>query len=160
MPTGAEAEEYPSSAPKLPRNATTRAVFPGVTRGHRWREGQPYHSGSQHPRGQKDWQEHHYRRIRWATELVEALPTLHGRLAGSGFDYDVVAGWLAEPWASSTATQSAIAFVLMVWTGRGELVDEDEPETSWRFDACTALGAWDRHHRAVFGAWAADPWWL
>lgn len=153
------ADTYPETGQGSGSKATTSPGFPGVSKGTRWREGEPYASGANHPCTPTDWLEHGHRRDRWMRDLTEAMPTLRGRLGDEPWTYDRVEGWLVEPWArGSTATKSAIAFVLMVWTGRGDFVNDDG--MVWSFDACEALGAWDRHHRAVFVAWARSPWWL
>ena len=84
------------------------------------------------------------------TALAESFPTL--------LDVPGVRPWSASTlcdWACSgepvAAALAAARFVLSVW----------DSERDWRcgsFHAAQSAGAWDKEHRAAFGAWVAHPW--
>jgi hypothetical protein len=83
-------------------------------------------------------------------ELAESFHALRGRPGVRPWSPLALAREAYVSGALSGPTQLAAGFVLKVWNR-----DFACPE----FDVLDALQRWDRHHRAAFLAWAADPWW-
>lgn len=84
-------------------------------------------------------------------ELVSAFPTLQRAGGVRPWNPREFDGWACGPVPGHGAKQAA-RFVLAVWNN----------EIDWRcgrFDVVEALSVWDDAHRAVFLAWAVNPWW-
>ncbi len=83
-------------------------------------------------------------------ELALSFPTLascplHAWDAGAFDD------WAAEACFDPPARHAA-RFVLSLW-------NSDWPWKTGRFDATSAVAAWDRAHRVILVAWTLEPWW-
>lgn len=82
-------------------------------------------------------------------KLSETFPTLKGAPL-QPWNADAFDAWACEQWGSGV--QHAARFVLAVWA----------VDATWRvgrFDAMSALTAWDEAHRKAFAQWCLSAWW-